>query len=240
MDPQVSKKFKTDSGGFTLIELLIVIAIVLILIAVALPNFMEAQMRAKLTKARGDIRAIVQANELYYLDWKTYPTQSEGHIFTNPSRNRIDEKGLFWLTTPVPYLTSIPFDPFPEGQDVTYETGGIEDPALKVPYGDLLWDEIGGPLVTYAIFSGGPDQDDDVQSASPHYLYEGTGVDQYSPTNGTRSGGDIFHFGGDSFWIGVAYPVADYAFYRKSEGNLDQGLPVHGQIYLHRMPPGIY
>ncbi|MBW7937580.1 MAG: prepilin-type N-terminal cleavage/methylation domain-containing protein, partial [Candidatus Omnitrophica bacterium] len=34
-------------AGFTLIELLIVIAIILILISIALPNFLEAQMRAK-------------------------------------------------------------------------------------------------------------------------------------------------------------------------------------------------
>ncbi|MBE7490114.1 prepilin-type N-terminal cleavage/methylation domain-containing protein [bacterium] len=41
-------RFKGHSG-FTLIELLIVIAIILILISIALPNFLEAQLRAKVT-----------------------------------------------------------------------------------------------------------------------------------------------------------------------------------------------
>src|SRR3989337_2384657 len=45
-------------GGFTLIELLIVIAIILILIAIALPNFLEAQVRAKVTASKANIRSI--------------------------------------------------------------------------------------------------------------------------------------------------------------------------------------
>lgn len=47
--------------GFTLIELLIVIAIILILIAIALPNFLEAQIRARVTKANGEMRSLATA-----------------------------------------------------------------------------------------------------------------------------------------------------------------------------------
>lgn len=47
------KTLRRNRPGFTLIELLIVIAIILILIAIALPNFLEAQIRAKVTKAKG-------------------------------------------------------------------------------------------------------------------------------------------------------------------------------------------
>ena len=63
--------------GFTLIELLIVIAIILILIAIALPNFLEAQVRAKVTKVRGEIRTTAVALESYQTDWRTYPWASE-------------------------------------------------------------------------------------------------------------------------------------------------------------------
>jgi len=49
------------SRGFTLIELLIVIAIILILIAIALPNFLEAQVRAKVTASRANMRSIETA-----------------------------------------------------------------------------------------------------------------------------------------------------------------------------------
>ena len=48
-------------SGFTLIELLIVIAIILILIAIALPNFLEAQIRARVTKANGELRSLATA-----------------------------------------------------------------------------------------------------------------------------------------------------------------------------------
>ena len=47
--------------GFTLIELLIVIAIILILIAIALPNFLEAQIRAKVTASRANMRSMETA-----------------------------------------------------------------------------------------------------------------------------------------------------------------------------------
>lgn len=55
--------------GFTLIELLIVIAIILILISIALPNFLEAQERARVAKAKGNLKSMKTAglqHQLYY------------------------------------------------------------------------------------------------------------------------------------------------------------------------------
>jgi len=66
--------------GFTLIELLIVIAIILILISIALPNFLEAQIRAKVARAQGDVRSLGQAQESYFLDRKVYTTIVEDRI----------------------------------------------------------------------------------------------------------------------------------------------------------------
>ncbi len=59
---------KKGIEGFTLIELLIVIAIILILIAIALPNFLEAQVRAKVTASRSNMRSIETAMHSLYLD----------------------------------------------------------------------------------------------------------------------------------------------------------------------------
>jgi prepilin-type N-terminal cleavage/methylation domain-containing protein len=59
--------------GFTLIELLIVIAIILILIAIALPNFLEAQIRAKVTRAEADIRALATGIEFFRTEHSHYP-----------------------------------------------------------------------------------------------------------------------------------------------------------------------
>ena len=47
--------------GFTLIELLIVIAIILILIAIALPNFLEAQIRAKVVNSTAEMKSLESA-----------------------------------------------------------------------------------------------------------------------------------------------------------------------------------
>jgi prepilin-type N-terminal cleavage/methylation domain-containing protein len=61
------------SNGFTLIELLIVIAIILILIAIALPNFLEAQIRAKIVRMNGEHRSLMITLESYRIDFKKYP-----------------------------------------------------------------------------------------------------------------------------------------------------------------------
>ena len=65
---------KRRRQGFTLIELLIVIAIILILIAIALPNFLEAQVRAKVTASRANMRSIGIAMEEFRIDMGEFHT----------------------------------------------------------------------------------------------------------------------------------------------------------------------
>src|SRR6059058_569753 len=59
--------------GFTLIELLIVVAIIAILAAIAVPNFLEAQTRAKVSRVRADARTVATAIESYAVDNNKYP-----------------------------------------------------------------------------------------------------------------------------------------------------------------------
>ncbi|MCA9444540.1 MAG: prepilin-type N-terminal cleavage/methylation domain-containing protein, partial [Candidatus Omnitrophica bacterium] len=66
-------KLRRRPKGFTLIELLIVIAIILILIAIALPNFLESQMRAKIARVMSEQRSFSIAMESYFQDFREYP-----------------------------------------------------------------------------------------------------------------------------------------------------------------------
>jgi prepilin-type N-terminal cleavage/methylation domain-containing protein len=62
--------------GFTLIELLIVVAIIAILAAIAIPNFLEAQTRSKVARVKSDQRTLSTALEAYYIDNNAYPAQA--------------------------------------------------------------------------------------------------------------------------------------------------------------------
>jgi prepilin-type N-terminal cleavage/methylation domain-containing protein len=55
--------------AFTLIELLIVVAIIAILAAIAVPNFLEAQVRSKVARVKTDMRSIATGLESYTVDY---------------------------------------------------------------------------------------------------------------------------------------------------------------------------
>jgi prepilin-type N-terminal cleavage/methylation domain-containing protein len=59
--------------GFTLIELMVVIAIIIILAAIAIPNYLKMTERAKRSRVASDFAAVAIALEAYRTDWGYYP-----------------------------------------------------------------------------------------------------------------------------------------------------------------------
>ncbi|MCA9441199.1 MAG: prepilin-type N-terminal cleavage/methylation domain-containing protein [Candidatus Omnitrophica bacterium] len=195
-----STRLRSDRG-FTVIELLIVIAIILILIAIALPNFLEAQVRAKLAKVKGEFRTLNTALQEYQLDFNDFPPVVDH--FSTPFLVRLRP-----LTTPVKYLTDMPRDPFvrldgkyggPEEQSpypgniYMYNTGAAN-------FGEGVTDPNSRLQERFSLHSGGPDGVIDF----PYYAFSENFILQqrhlvfvYSPTNGTRSAGDIIQRGGE-------------------------------------------
>lgn len=99
-----------SSAGFTLIELLIVVAIIAILAAIAVPNFLEAQTRAKISRCAADMRSIRTGLETYKIDTNKYAETDYGAgIYEGASGAGMDR-----LTSPVSYLSSVPKSPFRE------------------------------------------------------------------------------------------------------------------------------
>lgn len=235
----ISNRIEKD-GGFTLIELLIVIAIILILIAIALPNFLEAQIRARVTKANSDLRSIGIALEAYYLDFGYYPGESES-TWAEQSAN---EQGLKRITTPNPYITSIPEDPFPNSVDSSYDVG-----EYRTYYGGGCWtDELpaalarAGPI--YAVWSRGPSGTGAIRATVPNVNpYDGEIV-SYSATNGTKSHGTIHHFTGEGAWWGMNTEESSTSnLCRKSklrDPSLMVGLRVDNVVYFGTRPPHSY
>lgn len=135
---------QTIGKGFTLIELLIVVAIIAILAAIAVPNFLEAQTRAKVSRALADMRTLATGIESYRVDNPKYPPfgapsfastacgsaviGSVGHALIADSVTGATAVGggpecgvssrLMWITTPIAYLTSV----FPEAFSVNSTT----------------------------------------------------------------------------------------------------------------------
>ena len=64
--------------GFTLIELLIVVAIIGIIAAIAIPNLLNAINRGRQKRSMADIRTIGTGIEAYAVDHSSYPVQSAG------------------------------------------------------------------------------------------------------------------------------------------------------------------
>ncbi|MEQ8820646.1 MAG: prepilin-type N-terminal cleavage/methylation domain-containing protein [Sumerlaeia bacterium] len=213
-----SNQNKGPRRAFTLIELLIVVAIIAILAAIAVPNFLEAQTRSKVSRVKADMRSVATALESYRVDNNKYPpvplhSGTAGILRVVPSR----------LSTPIAYITNANIlDPFVSelGDFQSYSAGGTvfnynsppsgaADPVYDNEWNDPIagqrfyyndnqyqrrttsFEDVVVPLEGYwTMASLGPDKQ---RNLEPYALSSGT-IDlltPYDPTNGSVSGGDI-------------------------------------------------
>jgi type II secretion system protein G len=194
--------------GFTLIELLIVVAIIAILAAIAIPNFLAAQTRSKVSKVKAEQQSIATALESYYVDNNIYPAPDEVPAGVGKASDDGNHDGQLprALTTPVAFVSSLFKDPFKVNGKGIYEYGGgypASPNAATVTNGTYFaW-----PGNGWIVSSYGPDVVDGYSSTK--LLEESAWGDSafgtnprldaspftYDPTNGTTSGGDVWRRG---------------------------------------------
>lgn len=184
---------KTHSA-FTLIELLIVVAIIGILAAIAVPNFLNAQIRAKVAKVESDMKTLDTALEMYRIDNNAFPGDHDLDNWMN------GENGLFRLTSPVAYIGGLPRDPFVNKNLAS--TLGLGSSNAYAPMGRDDYEMGSGSdnpgrfrVHAWSLMSHGPDGDDDIGPHDPFPF--GVNIKPYDPTNGLISDGDMSRIGGD-------------------------------------------
>ena len=169
-----------------MIELLIVVAIIGILAAIAVPNFMAAKLRANVARAVSNMRSVETGLESYFLDNNSYTSRAWDPHY----------EGFAMLTTPVAYMNGEDAfrNPFkPRNYFSTHVDGREVDPFFELG----TWKTSGSafkkefPTNAWLLESSGPDFGDDYNANN--YPQQGL---VYQTSNGLKSHGDIYRGGG--------------------------------------------
>ena len=187
---RMMRKVWSRKKGFTLIELLIVVAIIGILAGIAIPNFLGARTKARVSRAFSDMEAIATAEEMYMMDEDHYADQITTLINND-------------------YLKNIPNCPFGDG-DYSLFTSPDTSPTMFVILCDGPHSPTGGaasnasvewdPRIRGAIggWNGATDQAYYGISLEGTTQADGTNTDWFTPTEteGTADDGILGYGGG--------------------------------------------
>lgn len=209
------QRFLRSRTGFTLIELIIVVSIISLLAAVAVPNFLEAQARSKVSRVKADMRTIATALEAYAVDWGTAPRGNFFQLATIFTATLEGDRGLILLSTPTAYLTqglmTDPFqteaylrtttevpDPDPNEENVWYKYSARDAAGTVGTVGPPDFDPNSEQVEWWILQSSGPDR---IRCALGQNLIDPDEPEKllsriYDPTNGSVSRGSIYRIGG--------------------------------------------
>jgi prepilin-type N-terminal cleavage/methylation domain-containing protein len=153
---------KAKQSGFTLIELMIVVAIIGILAAVAIPAFMDYMKRSKKTEAVLQLNKIGKNSKTYFLTNASFVTADgvgmPAACCACPNKHPVVNT---WLTDPAWSALDFEID---EPNLFTYEyTGGVNN-AKAAAFGDLDCD---GVQVQYTMYLSAPNGNPAVQIIDP-------------------------------------------------------------------------
>jgi len=140
--------------AFTLIELLIVMAVIAILIAIAIPSFRGMQNEARKTKAQGDVRVVKIAVESYYKNNGQYPAEANYQTTLLNASPRILEAPLydpFGATSTTAYMYDLSTgDPATARYYVIYSVGpasngtaAVDNNGTVTTSNDAIWESNG-------------------------------------------------------------------------------------------------
>ena len=189
-----------------MLELILVVCIVGILAAVAIPNFLRLRLRAKVSTIQYDLQNLARSLEGYRLDHGDFPPSP----YNDDVASAFAHRSLAGLAEAVPYMGHVSLTDGFRVETPTYARNIVQATTrgsyVYVFYRDLAALRKEPELLSnrgFCVLSVGPDCVDSYGIFSPfpdHYPWNGRGpnLGLYSASNGTVSQGDICVFGGNS------------------------------------------
>ena len=170
--------------AFSVIELLLVAGIISILVAIAVPNYLDAQVRAQVTQVRLDLNRVEGALHYYHLDTNRYPpAYGLNHLENGP-----------WLSGRPAY------DRFKEGPSIAFPTQYLDYGYMDLSDRKLADNNRWMGKTTAAVGLQVPRNTNQawvLSSVGPErkMTLVGSRLTPYDPTNGVISPGKVFRVG---------------------------------------------